>query len=102
MTQFIVKLIIVTLLFTSAEAAVCSIHLAADGDIGVVEVGNSEHLGGLIDDGSCNNMCHCAHHFAAFSTDASLTIHFAKSEVICYTEFYSSKDSPPLFRPPIA
>ncbi len=102
MTQFIVKLIIIALLFTSAEAAICSIHFAAEGDIEVVELDNGDHLGGLIDDGVCNHLCHCAHHFAAFSTGVSLTLHSAKSEVTNYTEFYSSKDSPPLFRPPIA
>jgi hypothetical protein len=102
MTQFIVKLIIIALLFTSAEAAICSIHFAAEGDIEVVELDSSEHLDGLIDDGSCTHMCHCAHHFAAFSTGASLVLHSAKSEVNYYTEFYSSKDTPPLFRPPIA
>ena len=102
MTQFTVKLIILALLFTSAEAAICSIHFAAEGDIEVVELDNSEHLGGLINDGTCDHMCHCANHFAAFYTGASLALHAAQSEVIYYTEFYSSKDSPPLFRPPIA
>ena len=101
MTQFIVKLIITALLFTSVEAAVCSIYFAAEGDIEVVEHDSGDHLGGLIDDGTCNHMCHCVHHFAAFSTGASLILHSAKSEAIYYTEFYSSKDSPPLFRPPI-
>ena len=101
MTQFIAKIIVIALLFVSAEAAICSTFHLLDSDE-LVHIDDDNAHNELFEENSCNHMCHCAHHFATFSTDTSLIPNNSDQEVSHYSDHYSSNDSPPLFRPPIA
>ncbi|MDW3094693.1 MAG: hypothetical protein R8G33_03370 [Gammaproteobacteria bacterium] len=102
MTKFFAKFIVIALLFVSAEAAVCSTFHLFDNDEEVSHLYDNDGQAELFEENSCNHLCHCAHHFATFSTDISLIPNNSDQEASHYTDHYSSKDSPPLFRPPIA
>ena len=101
MPRFIIKLVIIALLFSSAEAAMCGILSLPDSESAVVQLADN----GDIDEHSaeyfCSHLCHCAQHLAAFPYETSLTLSALGNVSYAYSDRYSSKESPPLFRPPI-
>lgn len=102
MPRLIIKLVVIALLFSSAEAAVCGILSLSDTDSAVIQLADNDDFDEHMADNFCNHLCHCAHHLAAFSHETSLKLSTSGSAFCAYIDCYSSKDSPPLFRPPIA
>ena len=102
MHQFIAKLIIISLLFSSAEAAVCAVYVALDDGTNQVQVDEKQtDFGERYAEDSCNQMCHCTHHIGAFITNSALTLRSVTLVSFHFSDDYSSKESPPLYRPPI-
>ena len=67
MASLMAKIIMISLLFVSAEAAICgTYHLFDSDDIFHVDDDNhDEH-----EDIFCSHICHCAHHHVITNTDA--------------------------------
>lgn len=102
MTRLIIKLIIVALLFSSAEAAVCGILSLSDSHSASFHLADNDSFDEHEEEFFCSHLCHCAHHLAAFPHETSLALSTSGNITYSYTDHYSSKHSPPLFRPPIA
>lgn len=102
MPSFIIKLVVIALLFSSAEAAMCGILSLPDSESAVIQLADNgdddEHSAEYF----CGHLCHCAQHLAAFPHEMSLKFSASGSAFYGYSDRYSSKESPPLFRPPIA
>ena len=102
MPSFIIKLVVIALLFSSAEAAMCGILSLPDSDSAVIQLADNDDIDEHSAEIFCSHLCHCAHHLAAFPREMSLKLSTSDSAFYGYFDCYSSKDSPPLFRPPIA
>lgn len=101
MIQLIAKLVIVILTFTSTEAAVCAVHFSLDNDTQYVHVDNSQDSSHSYDEASCGHLCHCAHSVGMFSHRNISILQSVNSFSFYNAKCYSSKKSPPLYRPPI-
>lgn len=103
MTRLIIKLTIVALLFSSAEAAVCGILSLTDSHSASIQFADNDSVDEHEEEVFCSHLCHCAHHLAAFPHDETFLTLTSLDYVSCAdSDHYSSKYSPPLFRPPIA
>ena len=105
MTQVLSRLLIIALLFGSAEAAVDSMHIDGDHDSG-----NSHMLHDHDDPASdvdhnednCNHYCHCTHQMGALFTHTSSIFHTYYIETASHFYRYRYQPLSSLFRPPIS
>ena len=104
MTQLLNILLIIALLFGSAEAAVDSIHIDDDHNLSSHIVHDHDDLDIDVDhdEDSCNHYCHCTHHIGVLFANNTAIFDAYYLEEGSNNYRYRYQPLPSLYRPPIS
>lgn len=104
MTQMLNILLIIALLFGSAEAAVDSAYIESDhhDSSHYLHDHDDMHTDVNHDEDQCNHYCHCVHNIAALSTYSGLSASNLSTLIGIRDYSYHYQPVSPLYRPPIA